>query len=113
MALALRRALNFYEGTKIIYDVLSRYATLTSELSKQVRAALILKHQSLKKTDLTKQEIDGIMSEDIKFLKGWDTMCFNILLSSLPKGYYIYFKSKYNSVGDMPMNNPKDTGEEE
>ena len=52
LALALRWVLNFHEGTRIIYNVLSRYAILTDELAKQIRAAIILKHQTLKKTDL-------------------------------------------------------------
>ena len=98
LALVLRRLLNFYEGTQLVFEVLSRFTTIIETLSEQVVVALALKHDALKKSDLTEKEIEDLLSEDLNFIKDWRIMCVEILLSSLPKKYYIYLKHRYDST---------------
>ncbi len=101
LALAARFLINFKDDVDLTEETVSTLFMLIQGIAAEVRAAISLKHEAMKFSDIPDDVVKKITSEDIKNFKSWKINIIKLLLVSLPKKYYTYLEYKFNSTEEM------------
>ena len=101
LALVTRFIINFSQQKTLNDAIIANLFYLIRGISREVQAAIYLKHEAIKLSDVPDNVVKSVTSKDIEDFKKWKKNIILFLLTSLPKSYYIYLKNRFSSHDEM------------
>ena len=100
-ALAFRFLIHYKEDLKATDNIVAHLFYLIRGYTTEISAAILLKHEAMKASNLPDDVTKKIINEDLQNFVIWKERIIEFLLTSLPKRYYTYLRYRFESTEEM------------